>query len=146
MLYLLARMADRAVAISTDQVESVVDIGPLVPVPGAPPEVEGLAALRSRVMTVIGSRAALGARDTAATTPRAVVTVIDGHRYAILVDSLEDVAPFECRPLPSGLALGGRWAAAARGLVEAEGEPVVSVWLRALIPGLAPLPADAPAA
>lgn len=136
MLYLLARMADRAVAISTDQVESVVDIGPLVPVPGAPPEVEGLAALRSRVMTVIGSRAALGAGDTAATTPRAVVSVIDGHRYAILVDALDDVAPFECRPLPSGLPLAGRWAAVARGIVEADGEPVLAIALRALIPGL----------
>ena len=135
-LYLLARMAGRAVAISADQVESVVDIGPLVPVPGAPPEVEGLAALRSRVMTVIGSRAALGEGDAAATTPRAVVSVIDGHRYAILVDSVDDVAPFECRALPSGLALGGRWAAAARGLVEADGEPVVAIALRALIPGL----------
>ena len=138
MLYLLARMADRAVAISADQVESVVDIGPLVPVPGAPCEVEGLAALRSRVMTVIGSRAALGAADRAAPTPRAVVSLIDGHRYAILVDSLEDVAAFECRPLPPGLSLGGRWASVARGLVEVDGEAVVTVDLRALVPGLTP--------
>ena len=138
MLYLLARMADRAVAISAEQVESVVDIGPLVPVPGAPCEVEGLAALRSRVMTVIGSRAALGAVDGAAPTARAVVSLIDGHRYAILVDSLEDVAAFECRPLPPGLALGGRWAAVVRGLIEVDGEAVVTVDLRALVPGLSP--------
>ena len=140
MLYLLARMAGRSVAIRTDQVEAVVDVGPVVPVPGAPPEVEGLSALRSRVMTVIGSRAALGEDEAAATTPRAVVSVIDGHRYAILVDSLEDVAPFECRALPSGLTLGGRWAAAARGLVEVEGEPVIVVDLRALVPGLSTTP------
>lgn len=137
MLYLLARMADRPVAISADQVESVVDLGPLVPVPGAPPEVEGLAALRSRVMTVIGSRAALGAADTAAVAPRAVLSVIDGHRYAILVDALEDVAPFDCRPLPAGLPLTGRWAAVARGLVEHEGEAILAIALRALIPAVA---------
>ena len=144
MLYLLARMADRAVAVSTDQVEAVVDIGPLVPVPGAPPEVEGLAALRSRVMTVIGSRAALGAANAAATTPRAVVSVIDGHRYAILVDALDDVAPFECHPLPSGLPLSDRWAAVACGLVEADGEPVLAITLRALIPGVPPVASPGP--
>jgi purine-binding chemotaxis protein CheW len=143
MLYLLARMADRAVAISADQVESVVDIGPLVPVPGAPPAVEGLAALRSRVMTVIGSRAALGIADSAAPTPRAVVSVIDGHRYAILVDQLDDVAPFESSPLPSGIALGDRWASVARGLVDVDGEPVVAIDLRALVPGLSPVAAAA---
>lgn len=134
MLYLLARMADRAVAISADQVDSVVDLGPLVPVPGAADSVEGLAALRSRVLTVICARTALGVGGQAAATPRAVVTIAEGHHYAILVDAVDDVAPFDPRPLPPGLTLRGRWAEAARGVVERGGEPVLAIDLRALVP------------
>jgi purine-binding chemotaxis protein CheW len=140
-LFLIAHVAGRAVAIESGQVESVVDIGVVVPVPGADRQVRGLAALRSRVVTVIDTRAALGlpAAETRAT--RAIITHVEGHHYAIMVDSLEDVAPFELLPLSPGIALDAGWRATGCGLVERDGEPILTIDLRALVPGLTALAA-----
>ncbi|MDQ2877828.1 MAG: chemotaxis protein CheW [Pseudomonadota bacterium] len=137
-LYLIAHIADRAVAIAAAQVESVVDIGDIVPVPGACRQVRGLAALRSRVVTVIDTRVALGLapveRDDGL---RAVITRHEGHHYAILADTLEDVAPFVATPLPNGVTLEAGWRAAGSCMVERDGEPTLVIDLRTLIPALA---------
>lgn len=133
-LYLVAHIAGRAVAIATDQVDSVVDIGAVVPVPGAAAAVRGLSALRSRVVTVVDPRVLLGAARSVGETPRAVITRHDGHHYALLVDALEDVTPFEAAALPNGLALDPAWAAIARGVVEREDEPLLVIDLDGLIP------------
>ncbi len=134
-LFLVAHIAGRGVAVDTASVDSVVDIGEVVPVPRSPPEVRGIAALRSRVVTVIDPTVALGLSAGETTATRAVITRLDGHHYAILVDSLEDVAPFAAQPLSSGLALDGGWRAAASGIVERHGEPLLAIDLSALIPG-----------
>lgn len=132
-LYLIAEVAGRTVAISSDQVESVVDIGDVTAVPRAAKPVRGLAALRSRVVTVVDTEAALGL-EGCSLARRAVITQIDGHPYAMLVDALDDVAPFELRPLAGGIALAGNWQAAARGFVERDGEPILAIDLAALVP------------
>ena len=134
-LFLIAHIAGRAVAIDSAQVESVVDIGAVVPVPRAARQVLGLAALRSRVVTVIDTRAALGLPSDGA-AKRAVITLVDGQHYAVLVDSLEDVAPFDLQLLSSGIVLEGGWRATGCGIVEREGEAVLAIDLRALLPGL----------
>ena len=137
-LFLIAHLVDRTVAISTDKVDSVVDLGDIVPVPSAPPQVRGLAALRSRVVTVISSRETLGIEAVPAMgSRRAVITAVDGHSYAILVRALDDVAPFELKPVPSGLVLSSAWRHVAVGVVDLAGEPTLAINLRALIPGLA---------
>lgn len=133
-LFLIAQIAGRGVAIDTTQVESVVDVGDLVAVPRTAAAVRGLVALRSRVVTVIDTGTALGLAPTPATARRAVITLVDGHHYAILVDALEDVAKFKSQPLSSGLALDHGWARAGTGLVERDGEPLLIVDLAALIP------------
>jgi purine-binding chemotaxis protein CheW len=133
-LFLIAHIAGRGVAIPADQVASVVDIGDVVAVPLAEPSVRGLAALRSRVVTVIDTGTALGLAPTPDAARRAVITQVDGHHYAILVDSLEDVAPFERLPLSSGLALNHGWASAATGLVERDGEPLLVLDLATILP------------
>ena len=135
-LFLIAHLAGRAVAIESGQVESVVDIGAVVPVPRALPQVRGLAALRSRVVTVIDPRVALGLEAIHAAATRAVITQVEGHHYAILVDSLEDVAPFDLVPLSSGIVLDPAWRLAGCGIVERESAPILVVDLRALVPGL----------
>jgi len=136
-LFLIAHIAGRAVAIDSAQVESVVDIGSVVPVPRSADQVLGLAALRSRVVTVIDTRVALGLPSAGGAAGRAVITLVEGQHYAILVDSLEDVAPFEMVPLSSGLILDGGWRATGCGIVERDGEPILAINLRALLPGLA---------
>lgn len=132
-LYLIAQIADRGVAIDGRYVDSVVDIDAIVAVPHAPLAVRGLAALRSRVVTVIDSRLALGlpASDDA---KRAVVARIDGHHYAFLVDSLQDVAPLESLPLAGGGGRADGWARAATAIVDRDGEPLLVLDLAALVP------------
>lgn len=132
-LFLIAHVAGRTVAIASAQVESVVDIGEVTAVPRAPAMVLGLAALRSRVVTVIDTPVALGlaSGDRA---KRAVIVVSEGHHYALLVDALDDVAPFALQPLANGLALDPSWRAVALGLIERDGEPILAIDLGALIP------------
>lgn len=133
-LFLIAHIAGQSVAIDANQVESVVDIGNVVAVPRADAHVRGLAALRSRVVTVIDTRAALGL-EPSESVGRAVITPVDGHHYAMLVDALDDVAPFEPQPLAAGVPLSGMWQRAGRGLVERDGEPILTIDLAALVPG-----------
>lgn len=140
-LFLIARIAGRTVAIASPQVESVVDITDIVPIPRADRQVRGLAALRSRVVTVIDTRIALGLEAGTGEARRAVITIVDGHHYAMLVDALEDVAPFVLAPLTSGLLLDKGWASVARGVIEREGEPILAIALAALVPGAAVLAA-----
>ena len=138
-LYLIARIAGRTVAIDSAQVESVVDIGEMTPVPLVSDHVRGLAALRSRVVTVVDARSALGAEDGHEGSNRAVLTNIEGHFYALLVDALDDVESFELRPLARGVPLDAEWSAAACGLIERQGEPILAIDLSALIPDVAPV-------
>ncbi|MBI0474547.1 chemotaxis protein CheW [Sphingomonas sp. MA1305] len=133
-LFLIAQIAGRGVAIDTVQVDSVVDLAEVVAVPRAAGSVRGLVALRSRVITVIDTGTALGLSPMPASATRAVITRVDGHHYAILVDALEDVASFERQPLSSGLTLDRGWAAAGTGLVERDGEPMLVIDLSCLIP------------
>lgn len=140
-LFLIARIAGRTVAIASREVESVVDIGPVVPVPRADGVVRGLTALRSRVVTVINTCVALGLPASRGETRRAVITVIEGHHYAILVDALEDIVPLDPAPLSSGIALDKGWRIAGRGIVERAGEPILIIALDALVPGSAALAA-----
>ena len=133
-LFLIAQIAGRGVAIETSQVDSVVDIAEIVAVPRAEAAVRGLVALRSRVVTVIDTGTALGLDPTPDSARRAVITRIDGHHYAILVDELEDVSVFDRQPLSPGLALDRGWAEVGVGLVERDGEPLLIVDLAALVP------------
>ncbi|PZO74928.1 MAG: chemotaxis protein CheW [Sphingomonas taxi] len=137
-LFLVAHIAGRGVAIAAAQVDSVVDIGEVIAVPRADAFVRGLAALRSRVVTVIDTGTALGLEPTPDAVRRAVITVVEGHHYAILVDSVEDVAPFARLPLSSGLALHCGWATAGTGIVERDGEPLLILDLAAVIPATIP--------
>lgn len=136
-LFLIAHVAGRTVAIPSDQVESVIDIGEVTAIPCAPPQVRGLAALRSRIVTVIDTRIALDLQSSS-DGGRAVIVLVDGHHYAMLVDALDDVAAFALHPLANGIALDPHWRSIALGLVERDGEPVLVIDLAALIPGASP--------
>lgn len=133
-LYLIAKIAGRTVAMDAAQIESVVDIGDVTAVPLASAQVRGLAALRSRVVTVIDTQMALGGVG-ASDSNRAVITQLDGHHYAMLVDALEDVAAFQVMPLTAGIALCDAWRGAGLGLIKREGEPILLIDLKRLVPG-----------
>jgi purine-binding chemotaxis protein CheW len=88
-------------------------------VPLAAPHIAGLAALRSRVLTIIDTYAAL----ELGVSPRdgviqAIVVTIDNHLYGLLVDEVVDVAAITGDPQPLHAGLSRGWAQAALGLVE----------------------------
>ncbi|KQM40991.1 chemotaxis protein CheW [Sphingomonas sp. Leaf10] len=124
-LFLLATIVGQDVAIRSDHVESVVDIGEITPVARTSRAVRGLAALRSRVVTVIDTAIVLDPLAPMATRRRAVVTQVDGHHYALLVDALDDAHRFVPKPLSAGLLPGAAWAAITNGLIEQEGRVVL---------------------
>jgi purine-binding chemotaxis protein CheW len=132
-LVLVLTLAGQRVALLADEMESVVEIEAIAPVPGAAGHVAGLAALRSRVLTVVDASVSIGLGVT--DKPRdAVVAIVDGHPYALLVDAVEDVVEGgEVRPLAASPGPG--WSRVARGAVEAEGDLMLLLDLPALVAG-----------
>jgi len=125
-LKLIARIAGQRIALPASAVESVVEVDAITPVPLAAPHIAGLAALRSRVLTVIDSYAAL----ELGFAPRvgllqAVVVTTDNHLYGLLVDEVEDVAAIAGEPMPLPAGLGRGWSRMAIGLVEHEGHAIL---------------------
>lgn len=141
-LYLIATIAGQPVAIRAATVESVVDLGPLAPVPLAPPHVSGLAALRSKVLTVICCERSLGLAERPANTRRAVVVAIDGHFYGLLVGSIEDALVIEAPPQPIRARLEPGWARVALGMLNYGGEALLLIDPERIVAG----PEDALAA
>ena len=138
-LFLIASIAGQGVVFDADQVDSVVDIGDGVAVPRAEPSVRGLTALRSRVVTVVDTRRALGLEPMPPHVRRAVITRQDGHYYAMLVDALEDIETFETSPMPHVPPGGGAWSRAANGMVVRDGEPLLILDLSRLVPHPTPI-------
>ncbi len=126
-LYLMVRIAGELVAIDADQVQSVVEIDVVTPVPRVPAHIAGLFALRSRVLTVIDSRAALGFRSEGGSSmPEAVVIQIDGHSYAVLVEAVEDVTSADV-PAPCVVTLEEGWGRVAIGRLSIESGDVLLI-------------------
>lgn len=141
-LLLILRIAGERVAFRAEEVESVIELDEVVPVPGTARHIAGLASLRSRVLTVVDCRAALDAAP--AENAEAVVVPSGGHHYALLVDGVEDVVDASGPVDEAGLPFGSVWTKVARGTVEAEGELFLLVDPHELVAG-APIRAAAAA-
>jgi purine-binding chemotaxis protein CheW len=132
---LIVRLGGERIALPAAEVDSVVEIESLTPIPGAARHVAGLAALRSRVLTVIDCLASLDpSRSLAGGASEAVMTVVDGHYYALLVEAVEDVVEASGEPRPATSLTGG-WRRIGRATVEAEGDLLLLVDVEALIAG-----------
>jgi purine-binding chemotaxis protein CheW len=135
-LLLIVHIAGERVAIASEDVESVVELEGLTPVPRAARHVAGLSALRSRVLTVIDCFASLDLGQAPAKNPQeAIVVQADGHPYALIVDSVEDVVETDGEVKPVRTSLGGGWRRVARGMVEADGDLLLLVDTNALLAG-----------
>ncbi|HWH16895.1 MAG TPA: chemotaxis protein CheW [Allosphingosinicella sp.] len=135
-LHLILRLAGERVAIPAADVESVVELEGLTPVPRSTRHVAGLSALRSRVLTVIDCFASLELGRAADRQVReAVVVEADGHPYALIVDSVEDVVETASAVQPVRTSLGGGWRRVAKGMIEAEGDLLLLIDTQALIAG-----------
>jgi purine-binding chemotaxis protein CheW len=137
-LLLVVTIGGERVALASAAVESVVELEALIPVPRAAPHVAGLSALRSRVLTVIDCMRALelGVTDVSDGIREAVVVELDGHHYALMVDTVEDVVEALSEPSSVRAAMGPGWERIAQGMVETESGPLLVVDVAALIGGI----------
>lgn len=114
----------------------MVELEAVTIVPRSAPHAVGLAGLRSRVLTVIDGRAALGlGRADTPAMPQAIVVPSDGHAYALLVDAVEDVVEAIASVVPLRAPIGTGWDGVAAGLVEADGDLLILVDPHRLIAG-----------
>lgn len=136
-LVLVFDLAGRRAALPTADVHSVIELDTVSPVPRAPPHVLGLSALRSNTLTVIDAAAALGVAAPAALREGARVAIVEhaGHRYALVVDAIDDVAATTGEPVAVPGEIGAGWQQASEGLVETDRGPALLVSLAALLAG-----------
>ena len=115
---LIARAGGERIAVQATTVQSVIELAEVIPVPGAPAFVAGLATQRSRTLTVCDVAAALGLVRDRPSLKFAVVAEFDGIGYALAVDAVEHVLPAlgEIKPVKARLSPG--WAKCALGMVE----------------------------
>ena len=136
-LLLIVSVGGSRVAFPAASVESVVELEALIPVPRAAAHIAGLSALRSRVLTVIDTMRSLDLGDTDCSDGirEAAVIEIDGHHYALIVDTVEDVVEARSEPAPLRAAMGAGWERVSLGLVETDEGPFLLVDLDALVAG-----------
>ena len=135
-LLLIVTIAGERIAIPAADVESVVELEALIPVPRAAAHVAGLAALRSRVLTVIDCLASLELPSNGSESLKeAIIVEADGHPYALLVESVEDVVDVEVKVQPVRTSLIGGWRRVARGMIEVGGDLLLLVDTQALLGG-----------
>ncbi len=127
-LYLIARIADTRVALRSRAINSVVTLGDPQPVPGAPPHVAGLFALRSRIFTLIDPHVVVGLSAIAvARGQRVIVVDIAEHGYALLADEIEDVCFIDASESPIRAKLSPGWANVADAVIEHDGASLLVV-------------------
>lgn len=135
-LLVIAQIAGRRCALSALDVKSVIELGPVTPIPRAPDYITGITALRSQALTVIDCRLAIGfGHDDWPTDHRAAVVAQDGHSYALRVDGIEDIttAMGDIEQVPGGF--GPQWSRIATGMIETQIGPALLVDLAALLAG-----------
>lgn len=134
-LFLIARIAGETVAMHAADIGSVVEVDEITPVPRVAPHIAGLFALRSRVLTVVDTRAALGlGRMARAGLASAIVADHEGQSYALLVDEIEDVIEAD-GPEPCPALVSATWAHVARGAIRRGGEAILVIAPAGLIMG-----------
>jgi purine-binding chemotaxis protein CheW len=127
-LFLIAMIADTEVAISSDCIESVVNVGEVIDVPQSDPLVAGLIALRSRVLTLIDCQYAVsGERQARGKASLAVIATVAGHPYALLVDSVKDVISVATDVIKPASKLDPRWSRIVNDVIEFEDRMVMQL-------------------
>ncbi len=134
-LLVMTRIAGRRAAFRAIEIQSVIEIDTISPVPRAPDFIVGLAAMRSRSITVIDCRKSLGLEADTAPDSRAAVVEIGGHLYALQVDKVEDVTDARSAPGPVPGGFGDAWQRVALGMVETGSGPAVLIDVEGMIAG-----------
>jgi purine-binding chemotaxis protein CheW len=115
---LIARVCGERFAIAATAVDSVIELGEVVPAPRAPAFIAGLTTLRSRSLTVIDTARALGLTPAEQLHRFALVIELGGCGYAVAVDAVESVVSANGPVGPLRVKLPGDWARVALGIVD----------------------------
>lgn len=136
-LVVIVEVAGRRAALRTAEVQSVVELETISPVPRAPAFVLGLTALRSSTLTVVDAAAAIGlpAHGLPEAGARAAIVDHAGHRYALVVDEIDDVAEALGEPSPVPGEAGSGWERVSQGLIETDRGPALLIDLGTLLAG-----------
>ena len=134
-LVLILEIAGRRTAIAASEVHSVVELEAVCPVPRAPAHVLGLTALRSSTLTVVDAAVCVGLPGHGRAEERARSAIVDhaGHRYALVVDRIDDVAQVLSDPTPVPGDVGQDWARVSHGLIETDRGPALLLSLEQLL-------------
>ncbi|MEJ7933153.1 chemotaxis protein CheW [Sphingobium sp. AN558] len=133
-LYLFATLAGVRVAVDASEVEAVVKLAEISPVPGMGAHVAGLSALRSRVLTIVDVAALiLGTPTPPERRDLAIIANISGHSYGLMVDGVSDICHVAKGERPLQGQLDPVWAGYARAVVYHEGDPHLLISLAGFI-------------
>lgn len=137
MSVLLVQLAGQRIAMPALEVDSVIELDKITPVPGAPSHIVGISSLRSRPLTVIDCAKVIEENDIYRNGRKtAAVLNFEGHDYALLVDSVEDVVEAFVEPLPVPGGAGEIWSKISDGLIETDIGPAMLIDIDAVINNL----------
>jgi len=117
------------------QVQEVLRVSEIAPVPGAPHYVLGIINLRGNVVTVVDTRIRLGLEATEVTDSTRIV-IIEGsqHVVGILVDCVAEVVDLRASELESAPNVGNEESAKyIQGVASHDGELLILVDLNKLL-------------
>ena len=141
-LYILAQIDGCNIAVNSDCVESIFRIQDVIPVPKSRPEVAGLFALRSRVLTLIDCQVIIsGQKRDSYQNLLAIVTEIGGHSYGLIVDAVEDVAAIDASEMQKNIDPGSKWQALVSAVIPVNDRLVMVLEPERLVEGQLPLAA-----
>jgi purine-binding chemotaxis protein CheW len=132
--YVIASVGSQRVALRATDVESIIRLGEITPVPGSPPHIAGLCAVRSAVLTVVDVARAANQPPCADADHAAVVTR-DGHRYALRIDQVRDIETIEGVPIPTSASIGKGWYGVAPMRIETSQGVALLLGIDAIVAG-----------
>ncbi len=129
------KLADETYGINVMQVQEVLRLSEIAPVPGAPHYVMGIINLRGNVVTVIDTRIRLGLELSEVTdATRVVIIEGDDHVVGILVDCVAEVVDLRMSDVESAPNVGGEESAKyIQGVVSHDEELLILVDLNKLL-------------
>jgi len=135
-LLVMALIAGRRCAFLAPDVQSVIEIGTITPIPRTASYIAGLTAMRSQALTVLDCRTAIGFNaDEFSIDHRAIVASCRGDSYALRVDAIEDICSAMSEPAEVPGGFGEQWSLASKGLVETRTGPALLLDLERIIDG-----------
>jgi purine-binding chemotaxis protein CheW len=115
------------------RVQDILTPDAIAPVPGGPPEVQGLINLRGRIVTVIDLRRRLGLSGRAE-RGMCVTVENDGESYTLHVDGVGDVVSLDADAREDNPAtLDPLWQALSTGVTRVDGRLLVILDVAALL-------------